>query len=372
MNSQKIITNKRNANIELLRFLFAFGIVLLHCESNALKYVGGYLGVEFFFMISGAYLVGNIQKFNNEKNFNDNFFGKIILTFSYTLHKIFKIYPQYILSNIAAVIIYVFLIKQQKIEMIVVSLISDLFFFQVLGVDSISLTGIVWFLGALFYSVLIMTFVIVNTKYDGKKISALCLIFIGASLFLLMKTKFSFMQPNTYGSIFGIKYNTGILRGIISINLGIIASYLSKKIIKSDRKSNRIFLTISEFVCYGIAFWYMKNCGDSFSDIFIVLAIFAGVTITLSQKSFFAHKFDCNVIYKLGNFSSFWFMNHCCLVSWRKQVFETLKLSFLNDTYKTLLSILFSVLLTLTVKYVYDLFIKIKKQTIQSRLKIAE
>ena len=43
---------KRNGNVELLRFLFAWIIVLFH---GGLHFKGGYLAVEFFFTITGFF-----------------------------------------------------------------------------------------------------------------------------------------------------------------------------------------------------------------------------------------------------------------------------------------------------------------------------
>lgn len=43
---------KRNGNIEILRFLFCIGIVLFHAWVNP----RGFIGVEFFFIVTGFFL----------------------------------------------------------------------------------------------------------------------------------------------------------------------------------------------------------------------------------------------------------------------------------------------------------------------------
>ncbi|MFZ2924574.1 MAG: hypothetical protein WA039_05640, partial [Gemmiger qucibialis] len=50
----------RNGNIELLRFVFCVGVVLFHAW-----YVRrGYIGVEFFFIVTGYFLAEKICRLN--------------------------------------------------------------------------------------------------------------------------------------------------------------------------------------------------------------------------------------------------------------------------------------------------------------------
>lgn len=63
---QKYNFYKRNGKIELLRFLFAVIIVLHHSrqllgDENCL-FLGGSLGVEFFFIVSGYLMMSSIEK----------------------------------------------------------------------------------------------------------------------------------------------------------------------------------------------------------------------------------------------------------------------------------------------------------------------
>ena len=58
------MTKKRNGNIEILRFIFCMLIILVHFPQEVRYFFGasGYLGVEFFFMISGLFLGRKLKK----------------------------------------------------------------------------------------------------------------------------------------------------------------------------------------------------------------------------------------------------------------------------------------------------------------------
>ena len=67
--------SKHNGIISLWKFIFAIVIVLFHSNSyfspeKRLFMSGGYIGVEFFFIVSGFYLAKNIQNENKSSNNN--------------------------------------------------------------------------------------------------------------------------------------------------------------------------------------------------------------------------------------------------------------------------------------------------------------
>ena len=44
---------KRNGKIEILRFIFIWCVIICHANIKELSLRGGWLGVEFFFILSG-------------------------------------------------------------------------------------------------------------------------------------------------------------------------------------------------------------------------------------------------------------------------------------------------------------------------------
>lgn len=89
----------RNVYIEINRIIFTFFIILMHGEylirdiASERVFRGGYIGVEFFFIVSGYFLARSIEK------------GEI-KTKSYLQSRLKRLYPHYILSiTLMAVIV---------------------------------------------------------------------------------------------------------------------------------------------------------------------------------------------------------------------------------------------------------------------------
>ena len=94
---------KRNLYIDALRFLFACIVFLYHFrpyisgEEQVWYFRGGYLGVEFFFLVAGYYLIEKV-------NFHDiqavKFSSLLKRIKEYVLSRYKKLYPEYIISII--------------------------------------------------------------------------------------------------------------------------------------------------------------------------------------------------------------------------------------------------------------------------------
>lgn len=61
-------TKGRNSLIELYRFLFAIWVFYYHAHlfDEHLPFAHGYLAVEFFFILSGFYLIKSVEKYNTK------------------------------------------------------------------------------------------------------------------------------------------------------------------------------------------------------------------------------------------------------------------------------------------------------------------
>lgn len=84
---------RRNGEIDILRAVFAIIILIYHYheiyQRSANYFTRGYLGVEFFFLVSGYYLAWNAQRRNtNVTN----------ATVHYVFDKLLSIIPTYVVS----------------------------------------------------------------------------------------------------------------------------------------------------------------------------------------------------------------------------------------------------------------------------------
>ena len=311
---------KRNGNIELLRFVFAMGIVLLHCSDNLFTYKGGYLGVEFFFMLTGLYLV---KSMNYELIDNHDLSLSIVCSMKSLFKKIIFFYPCFVVSTIIGTFVYA--IANDSFFYCFSRFPFDLIFSQCLFKNApfLSATGIVWFLSASYISL----FYIYTLLYYKKSIVVKYIfpIIIISFTILLLVTCHNFDAPNTFITFF---LSSGVLRAFISICLGVIISEISEKIKKKDLRKYKKHFAALETLLYLSIFLYMKFFSKLLFDVVIVALIAIALVITTSEISWFSGKFNNKYTYFLGKFSSVLFMNHFYLVSEQKKIVSALGLTY--------------------------------------------
>lgn len=86
---------KLNFEITLLKIFFTFAVLFYHTikiTEKPIEYLfpGGYLAVEFFFIITGYFMAASIVR-NNEK-------GNDLSTIGFVLHKMKSMYPHIIIA----------------------------------------------------------------------------------------------------------------------------------------------------------------------------------------------------------------------------------------------------------------------------------
>ena len=150
------MTKKRNGNIEILRFIFCMLIILVHFPQEVRYSFGasGYLGVEFFFMISGLFLGRKLKK-DKELHQKEPISDTLTSSWKYFLSRIKSIYPFYF-AAVGFFCILNIILKYTKLLNSILYCISDLLFLQIFSFPSISYTGTVWFLAALLFSLFVL------------------------------------------------------------------------------------------------------------------------------------------------------------------------------------------------------------------------
>lgn len=303
------MTKKRNGNIEILRFIFCLFIILVHFPQEVRYSFGstGYLGVEFFFMVSGLFLGKKLKK-DKDLHRNEPISDTLTSSWKYFLSRIKSIYPFYF----AAVVFFCILnisLKYIKFPSGILCCISDLLFLQIFKFPSISYTGTVWFLAALFFSLFIL-YPIVRRYYDIY-IKYFSLPIILLNMGYIMRNFHSFEARPFFDSYL---INPGILRAIAMLTLGMLVGELSDKFKKLNlSKSGTIILTIAEPISYIYTFAYMFACrteSENRFDFAAVLFMFIGMVITVSGCSCFNGKFDNRFSLFLGKSSMILFMTH--------------------------------------------------------------
>ena len=356
------MTAKRNGNIEILRFIFCLFIVFFHFQRYIKNgYVEtGYLGVDFFFMLSGIFLGKKLKK-DKEQHKKESINETLITSNKYFFSRIFSIYPFYFAATVFFFIIKI-LFEQFSFISGLFYCISDFLFLQIFGFPSISYTGTLWFLAALFFSIYVL-YPIIRRYYDIY-VKYLSLPIILLNIGYIFRTCGSMNTPPFFDNYL---LNLGILRAIAMITIGILLEELSDMIKATQISKSGIFiLTIAEFLSYTFVFLYMifisKNSFSGNFDFIAVGFIGLGLLLTISERSYFYNKFNNHFSLFLGKSSMILFMTHYYWVHnisfVQKILFEKIGIEITSNVYLIVLGFLLSFLSGI---FVYFAGIAIKK-----------
>ena len=136
-----VVDNKKNTIIELFRFIFATYIIFYHLDKDILGlesvissignanitfFSNGFIGVEFFFMLTGLFMAQRIYRLDKD---NDSIrIGEE--TFNYIIRKAKSVWPIFAVVAIIKVILH--LILGGGMDWVIINLPS-LFFLQRTG-----------------------------------------------------------------------------------------------------------------------------------------------------------------------------------------------------------------------------------------------
>ena len=297
--------NKKNGKIELFRFLFCVCIVFFHLNKNLFNnqfYINdtfsffskGNMAVEFFFILSGALLAKTAFK----EDAPDIPLGSQTVSF---MKK--KLLPLIAPHTIAFFLTFAVMCVHDKLNGAEVfptflSALPSLFFMHKVGFDLYSVNAAEWYIGCMLFAMLFIFPLCRKYKTIFTNIIAptAAIIIIG---YLFKK----------YGGIGGVSEWDGLtykctLRAIAEISLGTTAFSISKKLGELNFSiADRAFLTILEVLCFIFVFYVIVSKEESQYTALVIIAVFAGITLIFSDKTFGKKIFDNRFCYYLGRLS---------------------------------------------------------------------
>jgi peptidoglycan/LPS O-acetylase OafA/YrhL len=302
-------TKMRNGNIELLRFFFAISVVMHHALLN--HYRGGWIGVEFFFMVTGYFMAASTIECHKDETFDVN----IEESGKHFIKRVKAIYPYFLLSCVPAFAV-------TRIAQVaggsalgealkhVAFLPYDLLFAQNLGYPVLACIGTLWYLSAMFVAIWILYPIM---RRHGKAYSlyfAPMVNFFLCGFLLHNQGAISIADTYVYGWL-----NLGVVRAVAMISLGTFVYHISgwiKDRSAVNKKLSRMYLTLAEVFSYTITFLYMFCWKAEYApyDYLVILVIAIGLSITTSGSSLLYGLFDNKVVMYFGKYSMVLFMNH--------------------------------------------------------------
>ena len=273
---------QKNGTVEVLRFVFAICIVGVHLYgiSNLDYFKYGHYGVEFFFLLSGFLMAQSIEK--HLSNMQEDI-GKS--TYTLVLKKIKKIFPYVVLVTIVAICAYALKYRQYQvwdIEMDLINLIPYLFFTNMagLGAPTPMYVGVMWYLSALFLSMLILAPIYIKYNSYAKYVLFPLLGFFILGFLIRTGNTYTFTTEDPWG------IHLGMLRALGEMALGASCYTVAMHIKKQYDLTfiGKILILAIELLCFVLILIFIN--GKTFYDspsvvlfLFLILLIlvFSGI-----------------------------------------------------------------------------------------------
>lgn len=301
---------KRNGIISLWKFLFAIVIAFFHCSQfyQDIKnpfFPGGYIAVEFFFIVSGFYLAKKLIK---EKYDTKNIVGE---TIKYIFKKILKLFPYILIAYIFSIIIRLYYNPNLKTNELINS-IWNLFLLREFGLRSTIILPQLWYLTSMFIS--IFTLYPIVKKYKEKFIAFISPLIV---LFGLGYLSYNWVGLDHAYQIWSGFTRTGIIRGFIELNLGMILYLIHLKLSKVEyTKIGKLALTfLGEGLLVSVLIVINYIDAPKYYDYIMLFFISIAVIIISSEKTLEYNILSGKFFYYLEKLSMPIFINHVFVIN---------------------------------------------------------
>lgn len=295
-------TSERNYILDALRFLFGMMIVIHHSyvfTGGQFVYApSGYIGVEFFFLVTGFYMMSSIESKTCLSDVG-------VETRQFVLNKIMKILPYYILSIIVADVVKCNLVPGMTVKDTVLWSVTELLMLQMAGFAGVWPTGAAWYLSALFLSLLVLYPIARTKKSLYINVIAPLIAIMGLGYITRIYTSIG-SEPGIWSEFLA----KGMIRALAEISLGAVLFYIAKGVPKKVSLPGSIGLAVLELLSYvGVAYIAYKHQPGGM-DFFAILCLCIGIVITTSQKSILHRFFNFKFFGFWGKISMVLFLNN--------------------------------------------------------------
>jgi len=341
----------RHGALDFWIFIFSVLVICLH-SSNLLSvgekgiWPGGYIAVDFFFIISGIFMGQSIDK----KRDATQALGSE--TVEYVLHKYVLILPYYTFAFFFTFIILQ-IINNVSFYNMLHKLLLSIYNFLLLNVSGIMISksfllGNSWYLSAMLLAVFILY--PIARKYWNLFSRVIGPIIALSIMGWFTQTIGYFGNWATWNNFI----TTGLLRAIAEISLGCTCYTLAQRLMQIKFTNfAKILLTIIELSGYFFVIFITFSRGATNLDFILLAILVICILITYSEQSALSKFFNNKFSFWLGKLSLSLYLMHYVVYSVMKVLLADSDLSYWN---KLPIYFLFSILLAILCTYVGDLF----------------
>lgn len=299
---------KRNGSLDFWKFIFAIVIVISHGKNFAngenILFLGGSIGVEFFFIVSGVLMANSMNR-----NVNAGVEGESLgrETFGFMKKKISGLLPNIYLAWVIA--FFVGHIGEFSIKVILkdgVGSIGELLFLIESGFRGYTANTVCWYISAMLIAMLILYPMMRKFKDTYFYILAPLIV-----IFLFGYTYQSWSSLRVPHAWMGYCYKS-IIRAIMGLMIGSLCWKISESMRKINfTKTAQCFWMIIEWGGYGAVLLWSWNHGGGKRDWLLVLLMAVSILCTFSRVSITDYLFSRHKLFSwLGEYSFSLFLGH--------------------------------------------------------------
>lgn len=300
----------RNRAIEFYRFLFAVIICLYHFRMKGnfgptpVAFIGGYLGVEFFALVSGFFLMPAIEKASALPASSER--EVLSLVGSFTLRRFARLYPQYILISVSFLLMRMCYLHTLTPTEVLVDGFFDFTLLQAFGFPTIIF--LFWFPSALFIASVLLYWLALVLRQHFTVATTFAALFIVACFY----EKYGTLDGTLgNGLFFVLPGSQGLWRLIAELSLGALAYQLVKYLKPLLRGRFALLSTLAELAILALVVRFTWQVNRDQRD-FIVLALLFVLLLSVAMgQSFLTRLLDNPVSGFLGKISYGYYLNQC-------------------------------------------------------------
>lgn len=289
----------KNQAIEFLRFFFMVGVTLHHFSTYS---PAGYLTVDFFFILSGFWLMRYYEKNKSEGQ------TPALSAAQYTKKRYFRLLPNYFFAFFLALGIAVCMWGGGGSIGMIGDNFWELLMLESFGFTENVLTGVGWYCSAMLIAGFCSYFLLAKNKEVYTYVIAPISLFV---IFAWMSQHIGHLNRWTQFDTF---ICTGTLRGFAEIGLGCI-SYQIYTSLQAKNAGNKVTNTILELVCFSFIAYTIFKVGPSKLDFVCVFFMAALIISLFLERSLWFEILNNRLSGFLGSISIGIYLNHAIL--WR-------------------------------------------------------
>lgn len=281
--------NKTYNSINLAKVVFIYMIVIFHSRLLDGILNHGYIGVEFFFIVSGFFLCRSSEKYTT--------------TIEYMKNRIKKLYPHYLFSLIVMVVVSLITGHYWEEEF---NCVAEIFMVQNLGFTKGGVNYPCWYMSVLLWGSLAVYLML---KYIPKKIDY-AVMFMLPILYFMYSYIFQDGRTEIWCAEHGVY--VPLIRGLADLSLGVLVhiayQWISEKKIYDCKILKRVIEILSAIAIL-LLMIYPKNL-----DVIIVMLMCIFIIATASIDSIGEKLGSLKISKWLSQYEYAIFLNHAVII----------------------------------------------------------